>query len=118
MESHPHSPKDLILPDFVPNFLTTTAILGLFTTVSAVVLFISWIFSGTFSKATKVERLLICWFTFSGLVHVIVEGYFVFTPNFYQDKAGDFLAKIWKEYNKVALELVTTVVWGPSCLLA
>jgi len=49
---------------------------------------------GLFSKPTKTERLLICWWTFTAVIHMIVEGYFVFSPAFYKDKKGSYLAEI------------------------
>ncbi|KMT02771.1 hypothetical protein BVRB_8g193590 [Beta vulgaris subsp. vulgaris] len=130
MEVHPYSPKDLNLPGFVPNFLSASTILGVFAAASIFVLAVSWILPGLFSKATKFEKLLICWFTFTGLIHMVVEGYFVFSPDFYKDKTGFYFAEIWKEYSKgdsryasydsavVSVELVTCVVMGPACLLA
>ena len=50
--------------------------------------------TGLFSKTTRLEKLLICWFTFTGLIHLIVEGYFAFTPDFIKDKNGFYLAEI------------------------
>lgn len=61
---------------------------------------------------------------------MIVEGYFVFSPEFYKDKKGCYLAEIWKEYSKgdsryagrdsavIAVEGVTAVLEGPASLLA
>ncbi|XP_057538537.1 probable 3-beta-hydroxysteroid-Delta(8),Delta(7)-isomerase [Amaranthus tricolor] len=129
MEAHPYSPKDLILPGFVSNSMSALSILGVFAAASSIVLSVSWIFAGLFSKTTRLEKLLICWFTFTGLIHLIVEGYFAFTPDFIKDKNGFYLAEIWKEYSKgdsryasfdsaiVAVEMVTAVAWGPACLL-
>ncbi|CAO2822617.1 unnamed protein product, partial [Amaranthus hypochondriacus] len=130
MEAHPYSPKDLILPAYVPNFLSALSILGVFAVASIIVFSISWIVSGLFSKTTKLEKLLIFWFTLSGLIHIIIEGYFAFTPDFIKDKNGFYLAEIWKEYSKgdsryasfdsaiVSVEMATAVAWGPACLLA
>ncbi|CAO2841168.1 unnamed protein product [Amaranthus hypochondriacus] len=130
MEGHPYSPKHLILPGFVSNSMSALSILGVFAAASFIVLSVSWIFAGLFSKTTRLEKLLICWFTFTGLIHLIVEGYFAFTPDFIKDKNGFYLAEIWKEYSKgdsryasfdsaiVAVEMVTAVAWGPACLLA
>ncbi|XP_021741792.1 probable 3-beta-hydroxysteroid-Delta(8),Delta(7)-isomerase [Chenopodium quinoa] len=127
---HPYSPKDLNLPGFVPNFLSASEILGVFAVATVIVFSVSWILPGLFSKTTKLERLLICWFTITGLIHMVVEGYFAFSPDFYKDKNGFFLAEIWKEYSRgdsryasfdsaiVAVEGVTAVIEGPACLLA
>lgn len=130
METHPYSPKDLNLPGFVPNSMSQMTILGIFGAGSIIVLSLALILPGWFSKPTKTERLLICWWTFTGLIHMIVEGYFVFTPAFYKDKKGCYLAEIWKEYSKgdsryagrdsaiIAVEGIAAVLEGPASILA
>lgn len=130
MEAHPYSPKDLVLSGFVPNSMSQMTILGIFAVATIVVFLLAWILPGLFSKLTKMEKLLICWWTITGLIHIIVEGYFVFSPEFYKDKNGCYLAEIWKEYSKgdsryagrdsavLAVEGVTTVLEGPASLLA
>ncbi|KAL5727813.1 cholestenol Delta-isomerase [Ranunculus cassubicifolius] len=89
-----------------------------------------WALSGRVSKISKIERVLMCWWVFTGLTHMILEGYFVFAPQFYKDKTSFFLAEVWKEYSKgdsryvgryaavVTVEGITAVVEGPACLLA
>ncbi|KAG4958908.1 hypothetical protein JHK87_035541 [Glycine soja] len=84
---------------------------------------------GPFNK-TKIERLLMCWWAFTGLTHIIIEGYFVFSPELFKDKTGFFLAEVWKEYSKadsryagrdagvVTIEGLTAVLEGPASLLA
>ncbi|KAI7983168.1 putative 3-beta-hydroxysteroid-Delta(8),Delta(7)-isomerase [Camellia lanceoleosa] len=71
-----------------------------------------------------------CWFIFTGLTHIIFEGYFVFSPQFYKDETGFFIAEVWKEYSKgdsryalresnvVSIEIITVSLVGPACLLA
>ncbi|KAF7813795.1 putative 3-beta-hydroxysteroid-Delta(8),Delta(7)-isomerase [Senna tora] len=71
-----------------------------------------------------------CWWAFTGLTHFIVEGYFVFSPEFTKDKTANYLAEVWKEYSKgdsryvardaavVAVEGITAVLEGPASLLA
>ncbi|KAF5726614.1 putative 3-beta-hydroxysteroid-Delta(8) Delta(7)-isomerase [Tripterygium wilfordii] len=71
-----------------------------------------------------------CWWAFTGLTHIILEGYFVFSPEFYKDKTANYLAEVWKEYSKgdsryagrdagvVTLEGITAVLGGPASLLA
>ncbi|XP_062115422.1 probable 3-beta-hydroxysteroid-Delta(8),Delta(7)-isomerase [Humulus lupulus] len=72
-----------------------------------------------------------CWWAFTGLTHMILEGYFAFSPEFYKDnKTACYLAEVWKEYSKgdsryvarasdiVAVEGLTAVLEGPACLLA
>lgn len=37
-----------------------------------------------------------CWFAFSGLTHIILEGYFVFTPDFFTFTKPHLLAEVCK----------------------
>ncbi|KAH7278644.1 hypothetical protein KP509_38G050400 [Ceratopteris richardii] len=70
-----------------------------------------------------------CWWAFTGLTHIILEGYFVFTPDFYKRKPPNYLDDVWKEYCKgdsryaardstiVMVEGITAVLEGPASLL-
>ncbi|CAN0892647.1 Probable 3-beta-hydroxysteroid-Delta(8),Delta(7)-isomerase [Linum grandiflorum] len=131
VHQHPYVPRDLQLPGFVPPFLSQSAILGVYGTVSLLVVSIVWLFSGfPRRKIAKLDRLLMCWWAFTGLTHLILEGYFAFAPEFYKDKSGFYLAEVWKEYSKgdsryaardagvVSVEGLTAVLEGPACLLA
>ncbi|KAL7241658.1 hypothetical protein ACSBR1_014288 [Camellia fascicularis] len=85
---------------------------------------------GRLPKLQKADRLLMCWWLFTGLNHMILEGYFVFSLEFYKDKTACYLAEVWKEYSKgdsryaardsgvVAVEGITAVLEGLACLLA
>lgn len=65
-----------------------------------------------------------------GQTHITLEGYFVFSPQFYKEKTGFFLAEVWKEYSKgdsryvgrdagvVTAEGITAVIEGLANLLA
>uniref|UniRef100_A0A7N0V811 EXPERA domain-containing protein n=1 Tax=Kalanchoe fedtschenkoi TaxID=63787 RepID=A0A7N0V811_KALFE len=126
---HPYIPADLHLPDYVPNLLPWTTILGIYGTASVIVVALVWLISGR-SKVVKTDRVLMCWWAFTGLTHTILEGYYAFSPEFYKDKTGFFLAEVWKEYSKgdsryagrdtaiVTVEGITAVLEGPFCLLA
>ncbi|GMH14110.1 hypothetical protein Nepgr_015951 [Nepenthes gracilis] len=128
--SHPYVPTDLNLPGFVPVFLSQSTIVGVYGIASVIVVSLVWMFSGRFAKLSKNDRLLMCWWAFTGLTHMILEGYFVFSPEFYKAKAGTYLAEVWKEYSKgdsryaardagvVAVEGLTAVLEGPASLLA
>lgn len=50
---------------------------------------------GKLHKASKVYRLLVCWWMFSSLPHIILDGYFVLSPDFYE-KTPHYLAEVWK----------------------
>ncbi|GKC20835.1 probable 3-beta-hydroxysteroid-delta(8),delta(7) -isomerase, partial [Tanacetum coccineum] len=64
------------------------------------------------------------------LTHLILESYFLFTPEFFKQKTPTYLAEVWKEYSKgdsryigrdstvVAIEVITILLEGPACLLA
>ncbi|KAG5249604.1 3-beta-hydroxysteroid-delta(8) family protein [Salix suchowensis] len=129
-QPHPYAPRDLKLPGYVPNFLTQSTIVGVYLLASLLVVSLTWILSGRSRKITKTNRLLMCWWAFTGLTHLILEGYFVFSPEFYKDKTAHYLAEVWKEYSKgdsryaardaatVTVEGLTAVLEGPASLLA
>lgn len=128
MAAHPYIPANLELPGFVPMALTQTEILLPYLASSFAVVVVTWIVSGRVPKISKIDRWLMCWWAFTGLTHIIVEGYFAFTPNFY--KKTPYLAELWKEYSKgdsryagrdaaiVTVEGITAAIEGPACLLA
>ncbi|RZC43723.1 hypothetical protein C5167_036667 [Papaver somniferum] len=130
MVSHPYVPQDLILEDYVPVSLAQSTIVGVYGIASVLVASFIWLVSGRCAKLSKMERLIMCWWAFTGLTHMVLEGYFVFSPEFYKDKTGNFLAEVWKEYSKgdsryagrdagiVTIEGLTAVIEGPACLLA
>ncbi|KAJ4720364.1 Sterol-8,7-isomerase [Melia azedarach] len=130
MTNHPYVPRDLILNDYVPNLLSQSAILAAYGIASVFVVLFIWLVSGKVPKIAKVDRWLMCWWAFTGLTHIILEGYFAFSPEFYKDKSGFYLAEVWKEYSKgdsryaardagvVAVEGITAVLEGPASLLA
>lgn len=51
---------------------------------------------GRFRNLSKLDRVLMCWWAFTGLTHMILEGYFVFSPEFYKEKTGFYLAEVCK----------------------
>ncbi|WCJ18614.1 3-beta-hydroxysteroid-Delta(8) Delta(7)-isomerase [Euphorbia peplus] len=129
-QPHPYVPRDLILVDYVPGFLSQSTIVGIYGLTSVLLALLVWFFSGRSRKIANLDRLLMCWWAFTGLTHLILEGYFVFSPEFYKDKTSFYLAEVWKEYSKgdsryvgrdagvVSVEGITAVLEGPACLLA
>ncbi|XP_073118394.1 probable 3-beta-hydroxysteroid-Delta(8),Delta(7)-isomerase [Elaeis guineensis] len=127
---HPYVPRELRLPGYVPCFLSQKDILVPYLGTSVVGVALIWFFSGRLSKISMTDRLLMCWWAFTGLTHIIVEGYFAFSPEFYKEKTPHFLAEVWKEYSKgdsryaardagvVTVEGITAVLEGPASLLA
>ncbi|KAK7385178.1 hypothetical protein VNO78_30890 [Psophocarpus tetragonolobus] len=79
---------------------------------------------------TKIDTLLMSWWALTGLTHLVIEGYFVFSPELFKDDTGFWLAEVWKEFSKadsryvgrdtgiVAIEGLTAVLEGPASLLA
>nr|XP_043619079.1 probable 3-beta-hydroxysteroid-Delta(8),Delta(7)-isomerase [Erigeron canadensis] len=128
--AHPFIPADLNLPEYVPIKLSQLTILGVYGSASLFVILFVWILAGRFPKISKTDKLLMCWWVFTGLTHMVLEGYFVFTPEFYKQKDPTYLAEVWKEYSKgdsryagrdsaiVAVEGITAVLEGPACILA
>ncbi|PQM35478.1 putative 3-beta-hydroxysteroid-Delta(8) Delta(7)-isomerase [Prunus yedoensis var. nudiflora] len=150
-ENHPYVPRDLELPGFVPGFLSQSTILGWvidrligrasdetleslrskkFLTLYYFCVCVRIHHLGRPPKKSKIDRWLMCWWAFTGLTHMILEGYFAFSPEFYKDKTACYLAEVWKEYSKgdsryaardagvVAVEGLTAALEGPACLLA
>ncbi|GAA0139364.1 isomerase [Lithospermum erythrorhizon] len=129
-EAHPYIPKDLQLSGYVPIGLSQSTIVGVYLLCSVLVVSFIWMLSGRCRNISKVDRLLMCWWVFTGLTHMVLEGYFVFSPNFYREKVPRYLAEVWKEYSKgdsryvardsavIAVEGITVVLEGPACILA
>ncbi|CAO2841128.1 unnamed protein product [Amaranthus hypochondriacus] len=129
MEDVPYPPKHLHLQDFTPNFENASTIIASIAIVAAIIFSITWIFFGLFSKTTKVEKLIMWWLTFYGLLHMTLELYLIFTPHFYKDKTGFIFAEFWKEYSKgdfrflqidstiLTLEGISVFILGPTNLL-
>lgn len=125
---HPYIPRDLHLPGFVPISISQFDVIVPYLAASFLVVAVVCFISGRCPKISKTERLLMCWWAYTGLTHIILEGYFVFSPEFY--KKTFYLDDLWKEYSKgdsryagrdaaiVAIEGITAVIEGPACLLA
>jgi len=47
-------------------------------------------------KLRTIDRILMCWYAFSGLTHIVLEGYFVFTPDFFTFTKPHLLAEVCK----------------------
>lgn len=95
--SHPYYPVDLKLPGYVPPLLPFKVVLAIFFSASALLLVVSWIFTGDDSCLMPtdtpgpsenvtaqftgrqrhfhtVDRILFCWFALTGVIHFVVEG--------------------------------------------
>ncbi|KAG2268819.1 hypothetical protein Bca52824_063374 [Brassica carinata] len=82
-------------------------------------------------KNSQLDKLLMCWWAFTGLTHMVLEGYFVFSPSFSKTTLLVIsLKSVRKEYSKgdsryagrdsavIAVEGITAVIEGPASLLA
>ncbi|CAN6478377.1 unnamed protein product [Victoria cruziana] len=127
---HPYVPRELHLPGYVPISLSYSVILGIYGGFSFLVVLIVWTLSGRIPKLSRIDRKIMCWWAFTGLTHIIMEGYFAFTPDYYSKMPPTYLSDAWKEYSKsdsrypardstvVALEGITAVLAGPASLLS
>ncbi|KAL2642304.1 hypothetical protein R1flu_009891 [Riccia fluitans] len=127
---HPYSPASLELPGFVPQQMSWEFILGIFTIFTLIVFVGGYSLTGRVKSLSKLDRLIVCWWLFTGTIHCFVEGYFVFAPDYYKLNPTNYLAELWKEYGKgdsrypardttiVLIEGITAVVEGPASLLA
>jgi cholestenol Delta-isomerase len=52
--------------------------------------------AGKCGRLAKTDRLLMCWWAFTGLTHIIIEGPFVFTPNFFKKENPNFFDEVCK----------------------
>lgn len=50
-----------------------------------------------------------CWWAFTGLTHIILEGYFVFSPEFFKDNTSCYLAEVCKFFYILLLSVVIVV---------
>nr|WEU38181.1 sterol 8,7 isomerase [Paris polyphylla] len=126
---HPYVPRDLQLTGYVPCVFSQSDILIPFIGISLLIVTLVWLLSGCAPKISKIDRMLMCWWAFTGLTHIILEGYFAFSPDFYKNKPPTFLDDLWKEYSKgdsryvgrdaavVTVEAITAAIEGPACLL-
>ncbi|XP_047053470.1 probable 3-beta-hydroxysteroid-Delta(8),Delta(7)-isomerase [Lolium rigidum] len=130
MSAHPYSPASLELPGYVPPRLSHLEILGTYLGASLFVFAAIWLLSGRCDRLSKVDRLLMCWWAFTGLTHLVMEGPYVFTPGLYSKSNTNYFDEVWKEQSKgdsryaarnsatVSVEWITVLLEGPASLLA
>ncbi|RLN25145.1 putative 3-beta-hydroxysteroid-Delta(8),Delta(7)-isomerase [Panicum miliaceum] len=130
-DGHPYSPAELELPGFVPQRLSQGEILAPFLGASLLVALAVWLVSGRCGcRSSKTERLLMCWWAFTGLTHILLAGAFLFTPDIFSRENPSYFDELFKEFSKgdsryaardtaiLALEVVTIGFKGPASLLA
>nr|CAB3476633.1 unnamed protein product [Digitaria exilis] len=129
---HPYSPAELELPGFVPQQLSQAEVVAPYLGASLLVILAVWLISGRFGSRSlsKTDRLLMCWWAFTGLTHIVLEGPFLFTPDFFRKENPSYFDDLFKEYSRgdsryvsrdtaiLALEVITIGLKGPASLLA
>lgn len=127
----PYYPRDLKMPNYIPNNMSVVRLLSSFFGCLTVCLIGLWFVmrSRRHLKAKFVTKLKISWFFMCGLIHLILEGYFAV---YHQTIPGgsSYLAEMWKEYGKadsryvsgdtftVCMEAITAFVDGPLAFIA
>ncbi|XP_059909147.1 3-beta-hydroxysteroid-Delta(8),Delta(7)-isomerase [Gadus macrocephalus] len=125
--AHPFWPRDLSIPNYVPNDRSMSEILTFLFSVSGVFLLATWGITGRENASGRLgvwRRLAVCWFAVCGFIHGVIEGWFSL---YYEVIPADqsFLSQLWKEYSKgdsryaiadnftVCMETITAWLWGP-----
>lgn len=149
---HPYYPRELVIPHYKESNMNMVEVLCVLFGGIAALLCGSYYFinrprgqpepttvkrHGTRSRAKEAlplafsitDKLQFLWFMLCGVIHLFLEGYFVFT---YKTIAGDnnLFANIWKEYAKsdsrymtgdpfvLVMEGITMLFWGVGSFFA
>ena len=77
---HPYYPRDLKLPHYQPNDKSILEILGWLGSGVGVILIVMYIIAGRvkYLKKSIITKLKLCWFLNSAIIHIAVEGYYVY----------------------------------------
>ncbi|CAN6204346.1 unnamed protein product, partial [Urochloa humidicola] len=51
---------------------------------------------------SKTDRLLMCWWVFTGLTHIIIEETFVFAPGFFRKEIPNYFDEVCKFFRTPA----------------
>ena len=94
---HPYYPRDLRLPHYVPNEKSAAELVGVFFGGIAVFMVLTWFLASSVKtvKFSVLQRIILCWFVMSGIIHSVLEGYFGI---YHQTLAGrmTFLGQVCK----------------------
>lgn len=157
---HPFYPPDLRLDDFHAMTVPASTIFGVGTTIfttpqrtthrltvspptrydhhhhhhhqvfGASVLIIVLTLVKLSAHLSRTDRLIATWLAVTGAIHMVIEGYVVVTPDYYQHPSENYLSEAWKEYTKadsryasrdsfvISMEAVTAFLVGPLCFVA
>ncbi|XP_044365903.1 probable 3-beta-hydroxysteroid-Delta(8),Delta(7)-isomerase [Triticum aestivum] len=50
--------------------------------------------AGRYGRISKADHVLLCWWAFTGLTHILIEGPFVFTPNFFAKGSPNYFDEV------------------------
>src|SRR6266540_4218521 len=63
----------------------------------SIIISYSWhLLAGRCGRLSKTDRWLMCWWAFTGLTHIIIEGTFVFTPHFFKKGSPTYFNEVCK----------------------
>ncbi|KAF8724001.1 hypothetical protein HU200_021007 [Digitaria exilis] len=85
MGGHPYSPAELQLPGFVPQRLSQVEALAPFFVASLLIFLAVWLIYGRCGgggRFSKNDSLAMCWWAYTAVIHIVFEGYYIFTPDF------------------------------------
>ncbi|CAI7639923.1 unnamed protein product [Penicillium palitans] len=107
--------------------MSIPTLLGIFAIATAGIIgFSSSVLKTIKPSISRADKILVGWFIFSGCIHFILEGYFVYNHKT-MPRRLDLLGQMWKEYAKadsrymtmepfvLCMESITAFAWGPLC---
>jgi cholestenol Delta-isomerase len=128
---HPFYPPSIPLKGYHEMTIPATYIFMFFGAAVASLIGFVWTLSGGPGRRVSTqERVLACWLMVTAAIHLVIEGYVVVTPDYYQHPADNYLSEAWKEYTKadsryatrdsfiISMEAVTAFAVGPMCFAA
>ncbi|KAJ5528615.1 hypothetical protein N7527_002008 [Penicillium freii] len=124
---HPFYPPGLNAIGYSANTMSIPALLGVFTIATVGIIGVSSFVLKTIKPSiSRADKIMVGWFIFSGCIHFILEGYFVYNHKT-MPRRLDLLGQMWKEYAKadsrymtmepfvLCMESITAFAWGPLC---
>ncbi|KAA8644973.1 EXPERA domain-containing protein [Aspergillus tanneri] len=123
--AHPFYPPDINLIGYVSNTMNIPALLSTFVIGGiAVISFTSVVLKRLKPTLSRQDKVLAGWFVFTGCIHFLLEGYFVYNHKT-MPRMLDLFGQLWKEYAKadsryltmepfvLCMESITAFAWGP-----
>lgn len=96
--SHPYFPRNINVGVYIENERKETELLALsaasFALLAAA---LWWSLSKAVSRLRPLDKLIAVWFVLTGVIHVVFEGYWVYSHDLIGEKQ-DILGQMWKEY--------------------